>query len=139
MRVFLAGLKPFLESHLTLEDIKGVYSLESFYYADKTTEKYIQYFKDFLLDSGAYTFFAGKNKIAWEDYVDRYADFINRNKVDKFFDLDIDKLVGYDKVKEFEKMEILRTLEYYGNDLKGKKAAARELGISLASLYAKLK
>ena len=45
----------------------------------------------------------------------------------------------YDKVKEFEKMEILRTLEYYGNDLKGKKAAARELGISLASLYAKLK
>lgn len=103
MRVFLAGLKPFLESHLTLEDIKGVYSLESFYYADKTTEKYIPYFKDFLLDSGAYTFFAGKNKIAWEDYVDRYADFINRNKVDKFFELDIDKLVGYDKVKELRK------------------------------------
>ena len=50
-----------------------------------------------------------------------------------------DTMPLYDKVKEFEKMEILRTLEYYGNDLKGKKAAARELGISLASLYAKLK
>lgn len=50
-----------------------------------------------------------------------------------------DTMPLYDKVKEFEKMEILRTLEYYGSDLKGKKAAARELGISLASLYAKLK
>ena len=50
-----------------------------------------------------------------------------------------DTMPLYDKVKEFEKMEILRTLEFYGNDLKGKKAAARELGISLASLYAKLK
>ena len=50
-----------------------------------------------------------------------------------------DTMPLYDKVKEFEKTEILKTLEYYGNDLKGKKAAARELGISLASLYAKLK
>ena len=45
----------------------------------------------------------------------------------------------YDRVREYEKTEILRTLEFYGTDLKGKKAAAKELGISLASLYAKLK
>lgn len=50
-----------------------------------------------------------------------------------------DTMPLYDKVKEFEKTEILKTLEFYGSDLKGKKAAARELGISLASLYAKLK
>ena len=45
----------------------------------------------------------------------------------------------YDRVKAFEKEEIQRELDFYGSDLKGKKAAARELGISLASLYAKLK
>ena len=48
-------------------------------------------------------------------------------------------LPRYDRVREYEKTEILRTLEFYGTDLKGKKAAAKELGISLASLYAKLK
>jgi transcriptional regulator with PAS, ATPase and Fis domain len=50
-----------------------------------------------------------------------------------------DTMPLYDRVKEYEKMEILKALEFYGSDLKGKKAAARELGISLASLYAKLK
>jgi len=35
--------------------------------------------------------------------------------------------------------EILKALEFYGSDLTGKKAAARAMDISLASLYAKLK
>jgi len=45
----------------------------------------------------------------------------------------------YDRVKTFERAEIRKALQYYGDDLKGKKAAAAELGISLASLYSKLK
>lgn len=45
----------------------------------------------------------------------------------------------HERVKEFEKNEILKTLEFYGNDLAGKKAAAQELGISIASLYSKIK
>lgn len=45
----------------------------------------------------------------------------------------------YDRVKKYERAEILKTLEVYGMDLEGKKAASRELGISLASLYAKIK
>lgn len=45
----------------------------------------------------------------------------------------------HDRVKEFEKNEILKTLEFYGTETNGKKAAAQELGISLASLYSKLK
>ena len=45
----------------------------------------------------------------------------------------------YERVKSFERAEIVKALQYYGSDLKGKKAAAAELGISLASLYSKLK
>lgn len=82
----------------------SVYILESFYYADEWVEKHIPLFKDFLLDSGAFTFFSAKPKnINWEEYVDRYADFINRNKVNHFFELDIDKLIGHDNVLKLRK------------------------------------
>lgn len=104
MRIFLAGLRPFLGKHLSADDVRGIYSLESFYYADSTTEKYMPLFKDFLLDSGAFTFFSTKNQnINWEQYVDRYAEFVVRNNVKNFFELDIDKLVGYEKVLELRK------------------------------------
>lgn len=80
------------------------YILESFYYADETTEKLLPYFGDFLLDSGAFTFMqSNKNHTDWEQYIKRYADFINRNNIQKFFELDIDSVVGYEKVLEYRK------------------------------------
>lgn len=75
--------------------------LESFYYADEYTETLIPCINKFLLDSGAFTFFTAGQHVDWNDYVKRYIDFINRNKVDMFFELDIDPLVGYPKVLEF--------------------------------------
>lgn len=42
-------------------------------------------------------------------------------------------------VKEFEKDEIRKTIEIFGDTLTGKKSAAEALGISLASLYNKMK
>lgn len=80
------------------------YILESFYYADADTERLVPLFGDFLLDSGAFTFMENaKVRVDWDEYIERYANFINRNKVDKFFELDIDSVVGYDKVLEFRK------------------------------------
>lgn len=76
--------------------------LESFYYADATTEKLLPYFGDFLLDSGAFTFMQNsKTHVIWEDYIEKYADFINRNNIEKYFELDIDSVVGYNKVLEY--------------------------------------
>lgn len=78
------------------------YILESFYYADEDTERLIPYFGDFMLDSGAFTFMQNsKNHADWGEYIERYASFINRNKVKKFFELDIDSVIGYDKVKQY--------------------------------------
>lgn len=45
----------------------------------------------------------------------------------------------YERSQRFEREEIRKALQYYGSDLAGKKAAAKELDISLASLYSKLK
>ena len=80
--------------------------LESFYYCDADTERLLPYFGDFLLDSGAFTFMQGNHNgvIDWEEYIDRYADFIKRNKVQKYFELDIDSVVGYEEVKRYRNL-----------------------------------
>lgn len=55
----------------------------------------------------------------------------------KDFEIKIDKL-SY-KIQEVEKQEINKALKLFGNDIEGKKNAANALGISLATLYNKLK
>lgn len=101
MKVFLAATSDKKE---IIDVSKCAYILESFFYVQDWQIPYIKIAKDFLLDSGAFTFFSGKNKnVNWEEYVDRYADFINRNKVNYFFELDIDKLIGYDNVIKLRK------------------------------------
>lgn len=80
------------------------YILESFYYANADTERLLPYFGDFLLDSGVFTFMSNcKNNVDWNDYIERYCHFINKNDIKKFFELDIDSIVGYDKVKQYRK------------------------------------
>lgn len=78
--------------------------LESFYYADEWVEWAIPRLENFMLDSGAFTFLTShKGKVDWNDYIKRYAEFINKNDVKLFFELDIDSIVGYDKVLEMRK------------------------------------
>lgn len=108
MKLYLAGQATWKENGLYNTAIRehSPYILESFYYATNWTEKMIPQFGAFLLDSGAFTLFSDKKRaerVVWEEYVDRYAAFIRRNGVDKFFELDIDSIVGYKKVKELRR------------------------------------
>ena len=105
MKIFLSFLsdKPYVE----LENCK--YFLESFIYY-KEWEKVLLKEKDnFLLDSGAFTYLNNSNnKCNFEEYVRRYADFININDIKLFFELDIDVIVG---IKETERLRgLLETL-----------------------------
>lgn len=110
LKLFLAGeyMKNQSRAIQTFKEEGGIRSkevmehrpfiLESFYYANEVTEKLIPYFGDFLLDSGAFTLRQNINgSIDWKDYIDKYADFIRRNKIQKYFELDIDNLIGYEE------------------------------------------
>lgn len=104
MKIYLAGVAPWKNEGLYDSAIKkhSPYILESFYYADEDTERLLPYFGDFLLDSGAFTFMqSAKKEIDWEEYLEKYAEFVKRNNVKKYFELDIDSIVGYKKVKEY--------------------------------------
>ena len=111
MRLFLAGVAPWRSGggyDPIIREHKP-YILESFFYADTDTERLLPHFGDFMLDSGAFTFMQGKGgKPDFDEYAERYGDFINRNHVQKYFELDIDVVVGYDRVKKIrQKLEKL--------------------------------
>lgn len=78
--------------------------LESFYYVDEWIIKLIPKLSKFMLDSGAFTFMTShKGKVDWNDYLKRYAKFVNEYDIKLFYELDIDSIVGYDKVLEMRK------------------------------------
>ena len=57
-----------------------------------------------MLDSGAFTFMQNsKSHVDWDNYIERYADFVKRNNIQKYFELDIDSVVGYERVKALRK------------------------------------
>lgn len=107
MQLYLAGVAPWRNEGAYDPIIREhkPFILESFFYADADTERLIPHYGDFLLDSGAFTFCGtgGFNEAQFEEYIERYADFINRNHVDKFFELDVDSITGYEKVLQYRK------------------------------------
>lgn len=105
LRIFLAGtysrswcLQKYIEK---AKDNLCPYTLESFFYMNEDIKRLIPHMSDFLLDSGAFTFMTQNKDVNFDEYLERYADFIKTNKIQKFFELDIDSIVGYEKVKEY--------------------------------------
>lgn len=113
MNVYLAGVFPWRDTYLDAVEkskeresskLSPISILESFYYADEVTEAIIPLLQRFLLDSGAFTFMQNsKSHVDWEEYLRSYINFINRNDVQTFFELDIDSIVGYERVLELRK------------------------------------
>jgi hypothetical protein len=83
----------------------GTSILQSFYYCDDFTEQVvIPNCKNFMLDSGAFTFISAAGSVDWREYIKKYAQFINKNNVKLYYELDIDKLIGYEKVLYYRSM-----------------------------------
>lgn len=115
MKLYLAGvsigfhpLKHFLHEFQRPDSTipRPIYSLESFESIHKDFIKYTKskYCKGFLLDSGAFTFLKKSANIDWDIYLDKYINFINEFKIDLFFELDIDAIVGISKVEQFRQI-----------------------------------
>lgn len=86
-------------------DYKELFLLDSYAYASDALRYYVPKVGKFLLDSGAFTFVGSKKTkdVDWISYVDQYADFVKANNIELFFELDIDALIGYEKVVKLRK------------------------------------
>ena len=60
------------------------FDLEKFYSYLENDEK-LKNAKDFLLDSGAFSFMNGRKSVDWDEYLERYAYFIASNDIRNFF------------------------------------------------------
>lgn len=112
-KIFLAGVAS-VKTTIT-PNFSPHYILESFMYLKskrKATLDYIDWClkaDEFLLDSGAFTFMNKSKKAsdyssdALRKYIDDYIEFINKYDIKNFFEMDIDCIVGYEKVKEIRK------------------------------------
>lgn len=103
MKVYLAGVPGYL-NEMSDELNYQYYRLNSFYHLAKWEKNAINKFLNFLLDSGAFTFMNDKknqSNVNWDEYLERYAKFINDYDIKLFFELDIDSIVG---IKEVERL-----------------------------------
>ena len=109
MKVFLSALEASPEFYKIDENIeKYKYNLMSFFYIKdmKIPEKIRNKSEFIIIDSGAHSFQKGK-KVDWVEFTKRYAEFIkqfDRPNVVGYFEMDVDNIIGYDKVLELRKI-----------------------------------
>lgn len=118
MKIFLSAIENAQEvgknaksiaQTLVEENVKMKYNLMSYFYI-RGKESLACYIRDnteeILIDSGAHSFQKGK-KVDWEKYTREYAEFIrkfDRPNVVGYFEMDVDNIIGYDKVLELRKI-----------------------------------
>lgn len=86
------------------------YNLLSYYYIRQGAYDFARLMRDnseeVLIDSGAHSFQKGK-KVDWVKYTREYAEWIrefDRPNVVGYFEMDVDNIIGYDKVLELRKI-----------------------------------
>lgn len=111
MQKFLSKTGEVAKESLQAREWQGISILETFYYLqnNSTFPKMIKDFGSFLLDSGAFTFMSNTGSMVdFDKYVEDYAAFINKWNVERFFELDIDSVVGLKEVERLrDKLERL--------------------------------
>lgn len=107
-KIFLSSVKPV--NTQIVPNYKPYYVLESFLglrAKTQKTEEIMKWFlsaKMFILDSGAYTFMCKpRPNMDFDKYVDDYISFINKYDIEYFFEMDVDNILGYEKVLELRK------------------------------------
>ena len=101
MKLYLAGIQGKAKDFV-LKNTRP-YILESFFYIREQNQWILEmrpFFKDFLLDSGAFTYLNGaKGNVNWDQYIEEYGAFINKHNIDLFIELDIDSVIGLNEVE----------------------------------------
>lgn len=96
MKIYLAGTAG---NEQLIKKHKPKYILESYYYLKNWQVDIID--EDFMLDSGAFSFMAdSKKKVDWYEYADKYAEFVLKNNIKKYIELDLDYIIGVDTTRK---------------------------------------
>ena len=97
MNIYIAGGEKRLE---LFNKINPKRVLFSYYYITDDCMKYTTQAKEYILDSGAFTYLSSGKKVDFDSYTDQYIEFIQNFKIKQFIELDIDAIVGIKKVEE---------------------------------------
>lgn len=104
MKVFLSSLEVGPDTHDILDAIPSLrWNLMSYFYIRKKREfahEIKQRSELIMIDSGAHSFQKG-TKVEWDEYTKEYAAFIqafDEDKVLGYFEMDVDNILGYEKV-----------------------------------------
>lgn len=107
MKIFLSSLENG-NNELILK-LPMLYNLMSFYYI-KNKREMAETIRDnsklIMIDSGAHSFQKG-TKVDWLKYTQQYAEFIkkfDRPNVVGYFEMDVDNVIGYEKVLQLRKI-----------------------------------
>lgn len=106
MKIFLSAIENDYSGISKYFD-KYKYMLCSFYYLkDDIFQEVLEKSELMLIDSGAHSFQKGK-KVDWVAYTKEYAEWIKKVDCDKilgYFEMDVDNIIGYEKVLELRKI-----------------------------------
>ena len=114
MKIFLSAVegsapREGLEK-LIKDGYKFKWNLMSYYYIRDKNYDFAETMRDnselIMIDSGAHSFQKGK-QVDWVEYTRQYAKFIkefDRPNVVGYFEMDVDNIIGYDKVLELRKI-----------------------------------
>lgn len=101
MRIYLAGSLGNLQANITAIRRSGPDTpiLKSFAYKIERQIVEARASSDVMMDSGAFTFISSGRAIDFDSYASDYAAFVKANGIRRYIELDVDKLIGYGRVK----------------------------------------
>lgn len=113
MKIFISGMESTYD-RVWPEGKDMLWTLLSYFSIrknEKNCRELIRRSQEIMIDSGAHSFQKGVT-VPWEDYTREYADWIRQNdqpKILGYFEMDVDNVIGYEKVLELREILLKAT------------------------------
>lgn len=105
MNLYIAGI----ESHIdVIYKQKPKYVLYSYANKNKKCLEYAKskHCKEFILDSGAFTFINSGKKVDFQNYAKEYANYVKENNIKNYVELDLYNIIGIEETEKIRELLI---------------------------------
>lgn len=107
IKYYISALHPLKGFMEIIQENKPLYILETFFNGKQECDfKKNLAAKEFMLDSGAFTFMNSKSNVKAEqieEYLHNYCKYIKQSNISNFIEMDLDCIFGYEQVKSWRK------------------------------------